>query len=307
MPKNLKLGPWISSKIDKSIPLKNLYSCPSAQEYADYLKSFSSHKKIDIRSNSSIQKITRLKKEFVLELRNSKPIRSNILIVATGYFSNPVIPKWCQKINDTVKIYHYSEYNNLASYLEGKTNLNILIVGGRVSAGEILSSIDLNTHNISLSSRHQINFENPIWLQLLFSPLYYLIEKYNPKSQKKGSSVRNMAGGKTKKMFNKGLINNVGPVLGVEGNSIAFNHSHKIFDVIILATGWKPSLSFLPNDLLSKSGEPLCHDMQSTIWSNLFFIGFDNLISYRSRFLRGIRDDAIELAKIIKNTTIFGQ
>ena len=98
-----------------------------------------------------------------------------------------------------------------------QSRLNILVVGGRVSAGEILSSIDLNTHNISLSSRHQINFENPIWLQLLFSPLYYLIEKYNPKSQKKGSSVRNMAGGKTKKMFNKGLINNVGPVLELKG------------------------------------------------------------------------------------------
>lgn len=307
MPKNLKLGPWISSKIDNSIPIKNLYSCPSAQQYADYLKSFSSLKKLDIRSNFSVLKITRLQKEFVLELSNSKSICSNILIVATGYFNNPVIPEWCQKLHDKIKIYHYSEYNNLASYLEGKANLNVLIVGGRVSAGEILSSIDINIHNISLSSRHQINFENPLWLQLLLSPFYYLIEKYNPKSQKKGSSVRNMAGGKTKKMFNKGLINNVGPVLGVEGNSIAFKHYHKTFDVIILATGWKPSLSFLPNELLSKSGEPICKNMQSAEWSNLFFIGFDNLISYRSRFLRGIRDDAIALAKIIKNTTIFGK
>ena len=41
--------------------------------------------------------------------------------------------------------------------------------------------------------------------------------------------------------------------------------------------------------------------MESKIWSGFFFLGVDNLISHRSRFIRGIRADAELLANTILN------
>ena len=296
MPTMLRLGPWASSKIDNSIPLLKLYNCPSCSEYADYLEDFADRKNLDIRTKHCVRKVTREGTNYLLELANLATVSANLVIDATGYFNNPVIPNWCSSITDPCKIFHYSEFDQATKFLESKKNLKILIVGGRVSAGEILLDINNSTHCISISSRHPIEFENPEWLQLIFAPAFYFFEKHNSKSKKKGSSVRNMQGGKTRKMFTRGLIRNLGPVLGAKRQTIFFQDTKEDFDVIILATGWKASLNFLPKEMLSSKGEPLCQDMQSLVWPNFFFIGFDNLRSYRSRFLRGIRDDAVALA-----------
>ena len=40
MPDNLKLGPWISTQLDRSTPLHRLYLSPTALEFAQYLKNF---------------------------------------------------------------------------------------------------------------------------------------------------------------------------------------------------------------------------------------------------------------------------
>ena len=73
------------------------------------------------------------------------------------------------------------------------------------------------------------------------------------------------------------------------------------FDLVLFATGWKCNLTHLPSELLNDDGRPILDEFQSVSWPGFFFLGIDNQVSYRSRFIRGIRSDANVLARTILN------
>ena len=110
-----------------------------------------------------------------------------------------------------------------------------------------------------------------------------------------------MAGGKIKRIIQSNRVNHIGPILGVEGEYLHHASGVEKFDVILLATGWKSNVTHLDPQLLTLDGEPLVENMQSKVWPGLFFLGFDNLLSFRSRFIRGIREDSKCLANNILN------
>ena len=301
MPDNLKLGPWISSQIDKSISWFKLLSCPYAKSYASYLKSFALKEKLDVRCNQKVKSIKKVEKIFFLKTTASKLYKASCVVNATGYFQNPIFPDWVKKINNSCKVLHYNQYRNSNCISSSKENMKILIVGGGISAGELLLDLEKKHHSITLSIRNEIKFERPRWLQLLVSPFYFWLEEKFPTSKKLGSSKRYMAGGKTKRIINSGRINIIGPIKKVSDNLFYHSKGTEKFDVVILATGWKSNLSHLDSVLLGNDGEPRTYNMESKIWSGFFFLGVDNLISHRSRFIRGIRSDAELLANTILN------
>jgi hypothetical protein len=70
--------------------------------------------------------------------------------------------------------------------------------------------------------------------------------------------------------------------------------------LVFYATGFAPALRHLEAlqlQVCRETGVPLCHDLESIDAPNLFFLGFDMLRNFQSRFLRGIRNDAVVLAQ----------
>lgn len=300
MPDNLKLGPWVSTQLDKSIPLAKLYLPPSAKDFAKYLAHYASSNQLDVRPQQNVQAVRKKGDGFVIETTASQPFEASCVVNATGYYRNPVIPDWAPKLPASCKLLHYSDYRNPSSLSRTGESLRILIVGGRISAGELLIDLEKSPHELTLSTRHAIRFERPKWLQLLAAPLYFRWEERMARSPTKGSSTRNMEGGKTARMIRSGRVRTIGPILEARDNRLVHSSGSDEFDVVLLATGWKGALSHLPEELLDSNGEPLASNMQSKVWPGLFFLGFDNLRSFRSRFLRGIREDATHLALSIQ-------
>ena len=301
MPDNLQLGPWISTQIDRSTSWLKLYKSPFAKDFSSYLQNFAIKNQLDVKTNQKVQSIKMDNGHFFLTTTNPKSFKSSCVINATGYFGSPCFPEWIKKIPNSCKTLHYNDYKNSDFILSSRLQLKILIVGGGISAGELLLDLVNSKHDIYISTKSIIKFEKPKWVQLLISPFYFWLEDKISSSKYFGSSKRHMAGGKIKRILKSKRITNIGPILDIKKDLFYHSKGSEHFDLVLFATGWKCNLSHLPAKLLNKDGQPLIHGFQSKLWPGFFFLGIDNLISYRSRFIRGIRNDAKDLAKIILN------
>ncbi len=104
-------------------------------------------------------------------------------------------------------------------------------------------------------------------------------------------------------MLRSGQVDVVPDIHAIDDGQIHFVDGSKgHFDLIVYATGYRPSLAYVEQiaPLSKTDGIPCTQDMQSSNVRGLYFIGIDNLRNFRSRYLRGIRDDAKRLASIIK-------
>src|SRR4029077_12015566 len=71
-------------------------------------------------------------------------------------------------------------------------------------------------------------------------------------------------------------------------------------DAVIYATGFRPALHHLASLALAldaQSGRPQLDGLESVSAPDLFFIGLDHGRNFQSRFIRGIRNDAVVLAE----------
>lgn len=296
MPDTLKLGPWVSTLITKNIPFSKMFTEPTAVDFADHLIDFAASSNFKIIPNQRVTSIDKNDGYFCVRTESSEVYLSQCVVNATGYFKNPHFPDWVDSNMTCGKIIHYSGYKNEDKLAKSKFPLSILIVGGGISAGELLMNLINTPHRITLSTRSKIKFEKPKWLQLMVSPIYFWLESKIPTFNKFGSSKRYMAGGRTKKIINSDRVRLIGPIQGVEGKYLRHGSSLEEFDIIFLATGWKSNLKHLNPKLLNSDGDPFVENLQSKIWPGIFFLGFDNLLSFKSRFIRGIREDAKHLA-----------
>ena len=104
-----------------------------------------------------------------------------------------------------------------------------------------------------------------------------------------------MQGGPIEEAISQGLIAVHPDIDRVEANHVVFRDgSSASFGLILLATGYRPALRHLQS---LDPAEP--EGFESPRVKNLFYLGFDQQRSFRSRYLRGIREDAAVLADLI--------
>ena len=113
-----------------------------------------------------------------------------------------------------------------------------------------------------------------------------------------------MAGGRAKKSVQSGAVVTFPAIARFEKNSVVFtNGKHLHPGIILYATGFAPALRHLAELNLTFCSEmrtPLTRRMESVSVPNLFFLGLEMLRNFQSRFLRGIRNDAVLLAEVIE-------
>jgi putative flavoprotein involved in K+ transport len=161
------------------------------------------------------------------------------------------------------------------------------------------------SHQVTLSSRSPLAFARPPWLQMLSFPFYFAFENWIVKRKPfwLEDSRPAMDGGKAEKWIKQGLLQVRPEIKKIHPESVEFNDSQKEpFDLIIYATSFRPALEHLAllRLELSPQGLPPTRCFESTQYPDLFFLGLDGLRTFRSRYLRGIREDAAYLAQILK-------
>jgi len=283
----------LPSDFGKLNPFKKI----SCNEYGIYLKKYSKKHRFNIKENEEVTGIRQEHDVIYVKTANNCQYKAKTVVVATGYFSNPNYPEYW--IEDTESILHASEFKSVND-LKSKNVSTALIVGKRNTAGQLL--VELNNAGIktSLSMRGELVFRyNEGCYRQLKEFVYFFWEEVLIiiKPDLRQDSFPPMDSKHARKIINEQGIKSYKDIEKIEKNKVFFKDGAVAnFDVIIFATGYKPALSFLGEDDEVYKNTNHRADLES---NNIFFIGFDNLYNFRSRYIRGMKRDAKKILKKI--------
>lgn len=303
MPSYIRLvsPPNASGLSSKDFLTKNPMERISAKEFSEYLTSFAQENQILIQLGTEVLNIEKVKKLWKVQT-NKGDFEFDAIIWATGYFSTPYIPKVFQSDSLELPIYHTKSLKDAKQLVDTGVK-DVLIVGKRLSAGQILEELSQVGIKFDLSLRNPLEHSSPPPVSLFFFRFMNSLEKFwlkFMKSPKFEADVKMEYSAYQTLQANK-KTKCLPEVVALEGKNVTFkNKVKKKYDAIILATGFSPSLKGLGKFSQDLNLSNLKNNFEHPLAEKLFFLGFSCQTNFRSRFLRGIREDSAQLADHIK-------
>ncbi len=230
-------------------------------------------------------------------------LETRVVVNATGYFARPFVPE--RPGADTAKLLQmtvpeYGSPDAVRDRLGGRAG-RILIVGARITAGQLGVELHDAGFDVTISHRHPIEFGFSPAVQRLGFRAYYPVEAWRLRDPAFAArdSGHPMQGGRARKLIEAGRITTRPDVDAFDGDTVRFvGGAHEAFDAVLWATGYRPALGHLAGlvETDPASGLPAMREMESIDAPGLFFLGLDQQTDFTSRMLRGIRRDAMRLA-----------
>lgn len=306
MPVRLKLvSPWKANWLPgadrRRFPpnhelTRNEY-CAALQEYAQL-------KELSIVTNVGVKHVTRdPDKGFIVQTAGNT-FNAALLVNATGCFANPFTPEYPGARKSSLPQFHFATYRDAGELRKFicKPRGCVLVVGKRLSAGQALVELVDAGFEIALSCRGPIQFGvGPIGWWIFFR-IHPALERL--KLRLGGAAARGfppvMPGGHARQLIRSGRVKTFPDIAHFEDRLVVFTDGRSLApDAVLYATGFRPALAHLaPLGLAldERTGQPILRGFESADVPDLFFLGLDHLRNFRSRFIRGIREDAPLLA-----------
>jgi len=236
-------------------------------------------------------------------------LHAGAVVVCTGYFDRPALPRPTFENDGSIPACHAAEITHfeLLDHF-GDPKKPVLLVGKRVTAGQFLLRLATTGRQVELSSPSKVVFRRHGALAWSREMLYYAWEslQLGLRPGLKRDSFPPMEGGECRRLIESGAVRMRPALVAVRDGMAHFaDGSASEFGAVVLATGYLPQLELLEGISLGgerdEYGLPKRHAPGYELAGNagLYLLGFDNLRSHRSRYLRGIRSDAHELAALI--------
>lgn len=284
MPDHLRLiSLWhsnclIKEDISKFSRWKNL----SAWEFSQYLSEFASRFNLPVKLQTKMLAVEKTDSDWLISTDKGE-LSSSIVVDCRGYFSFPYVPQLPG--DNSLKPVHFNDFKN-AQQFSGQQK--ICIVGKRLSAGQVIQELcEANPDiKIYLLARSKVHFSPPMFI-LTYLLKYLSVLEWLPLRMGIKKTVDIPMHASIKKYFLSNVILKK-EIQNISGNKITFEDETVAIDSLIMATGYKRELIQLRNDFESKQND------------NYFFLGINGQRTFTSRFLRGIREDAPVLAKLIR-------
>jgi len=231
-------------------------------------------------------------------------VRARRVVNATGYFSNPHLPDTPGLETCTIPQITVPTYGSVDAVAEriGSGPRTIGIVGDRITAGQLALELHDAGHTVWISNRAPISFAPPIGIQQLGFVAYYPYEAIRLRigSYRQRSSALRMAGGRIARLIRSEEVRTTGLIARFDREKVHMaNGSVETADAILWATGYRPALAHLPAEIArdAETGLPRLDDTESRDLPGFHFLGLDAQTDFTSRMLRGLRRDAVRLAR----------
>ena len=313
MPAQLRLlSPWKANALPGSDPRRfPRHQALSGREYAAVLQEHARENGIAVETGVEVREISRRPGENFVVHTSTGVFEAPLLVNATGYFANPFIPFIPGAKESSVPQFHFANYRDAAHLRQrlGKTSGLVLIVGQRLSAGQALVELADAGFEIALSHRRPLEFGAGSVGWWIFFRIHPALEKL--KLRLYGEAARGvetrMPGGRARQLIESGRAKTFPGLARFEGRRVVFTDGRTLEpDAVLYATGFRPALAHLTSLGLSfdeHTGQPARCGFESVDLPGLFFLGLDGLRNFRSRFIRGLREDAPLLADILATRT----
>lgn len=307
MPRQLKLvSPWKWNYLASPSRFAANAQLTRA-EFEQYLKEFAAESQLPVRSRCNVDAVRQNEDGFIIS-SSCGEIRAAMIVNATGYFSNPVTPQIQGATSSAIPQIHFAQFTEARDIVARfGAGANVLVVGKRLSAGQLALELFDAGLKVAISHRSPIQFGVDDWLWPFVYRTFAHVEAVRLCFGPGRPLDVKMPGGRVRKLVQSGAIRCYPAIRKFSEREVLFDDGATLApQLVIFATGFAPALKFLaPLSLAvcAETGVPLTHGMESVSVPNLFFLGFEMLRNFQSRFLRGIRKDAVELAEIIAART----
>ncbi|MEV6654766.1 FAD-dependent oxidoreductase [Streptomyces sp. NPDC051219] len=265
---------------------------PRREEVVDYLARYAQRLDVEIRTRTRVEAVVAADSGFAIRTTDGRSLTTAGIVAATGAFANPLRPDLPGQGGFTGEVLHVADYRSPKPYA-GK---RIVVVGGGNSAVQVGHELAEVAH-VTLASRHPIRFLPQLrdgkdihhWLTSTgfdHLPLEWLIHFVG------GTLV--MDTGQYQDALTAGHVERKPMFTALDGDTVVWaDGTRETVDVVLLATGYRPSLDYLgPLGALTPDGMPLHSGGISTTHPGLVYLGLEFQRSFASNTLRGVARDA---------------
>lgn len=300
------LSPWWTNVLSAREALRgDPFRKPDAGEYLAHLLRIAGRLRGNLRESCKVEALDKdASGACWLNTERGRFGPYSAVVLATGYFFAPSGPSPAPINDDSIPVLHasqISDYSQLEALRSGEDP--VLVVGRRVTAGQLLLELDKRGIACAVSLRSPIEYRRHGRIAELREAAYFFWEELQARLRPglKRPSYPVMDGGRTRELIEGGQVTLWPAIERIENGEAVFDDGRRLrASAIVLATGYQAMLDLLPASTAKDAfGTPLHHAFEVESFANVFLLGFDNLYDHRSRYLRGIRFDATRLARIL--------
>ncbi len=263
---------------------------PGRDEVIAYLERFAERFDLPVEPNSKVRRLGAREARFSLEL-DDRTITADQVVVATGPFQKPYVPKLANQLACGVFQTHATGYRRP----DGVSSGTVLVVGGGNTGFQIAEELSA-THTVVLSIGSR---QTPLPQRLLGRDLFWWLTKtrivYKTVESRLGRklSTRDTLIGSSQRALEKRYNVGLRPrAASADGNTVSFEDGSELaVETVIWATGYQPDYSWIDLPIFDENGR-LRHRRGVTDVPGLYFLGLTWQHTRGSALIGFIDDDA---------------
>jgi len=291
-----------SSLPDMTMP-GNPEGFPAKDELADYSETYAKYYSIPIHFNTKVLKLEQWDDKYRAVTTQGDFI-ANHVVIATGPFQNPFIPKLPGTLSENIYQIHSSEYSRSSQLAEG----SVLVVGAGNSGVQIAAELS-RSRKVYLSASHDIKF---VPHRILNRSIFWWfnapqLSKISVDSKLvKFLEYEPIIGTELKPFLKSGRIQVKPRTQSFHAQEIAFADGSKItVNNIIWATGFQFNFHWINiSGVLDDRKRPIHRRGISSV-KGIYFLGLPWLYRRDSAQISGIGRDAKYLCDRLNNSRLF--
>jgi putative flavoprotein involved in K+ transport len=286
------------------LPLRTRGEYVTAPEYRAYLEHYAAHHRLTAE-RAEVRLVERRGHGFLVHFAETGPSYYPAVVVATGMYDHLVRPDIAGLPDDgpaapgRPAVVHTHDWQGPEAF-RGR---RLLAIGGATGAVEVAEECTRAGIPVVVSARSGVHLtpqrilgrDIHDWAYIFFERLpRWLLGSYCDRRPTLPGADLGFS-----RYRREGRIAVRGAVARFEGTTAVFaDGPPQEFDVVILATGYRFVVPFLPDEVArAPAGHPLADEGESRSWPGLYFVGMPCERTLASEFLRGIRSDAPVVAR----------
>jgi len=271
---------------------------PTRDEVIAYLERYAETFQLPIELNSEAKKLELGEDgRFRLELED-RAITADQVVVATGPFQSPFVPKLAERLAPEVFQVHATGYRRADEVPPG----NVLVIGGGNTGYQIAKELSA-THKVALSIGSR---QTPLPQRLLGRDLFWWLAKarildksVETRLGQRLSTRETLIGSSPRELKRRYGVELKPRAVDADGRRVRFEDgSHREVDAVIWATGYRPDYSWIKLPVFDE-GSRLRHRRGVTDVPGLYFLGLAWQHTRGSALIGWVKDDAEYIAEQI--------
>ena len=269
---------------------------PTRDEVIAYLERYAESFQLPIGLDSEVKKLEQDDGRFRLEL-DDRTITADQVVVATGPFQKPFVPKLAEELSADVFQAHAVGYRKPNDVPDG----TVLVVGGGNTGFQIAKELS-TTHKVVLSVGSR---QKPLPQRLLGRDLFWWLTKagilnksIESRLGRKLSTRDTLIGSSPRELKRRYGVELKPRAVDADGRKVRFEDGSELeVDAVIWASGYRPDHSWIRLPVFDDGR--LRHRRGVTDVSGLYFVGLTWQYTRGSALIGWVRDDAEFIAEQI--------